>query len=258
MTEALVSVVRSDDGVALVRLQNGKVNSLSSAVLRELRTIADALTVDPPGAVVIAGNDRIFAAGADISEFAGPKEAGVIGGLFLEALNAVAAIPRVVIAAVAGPALGGGCELALACDLRIGSTNAKFGQPEILLGIIPGGGGTQRLARLIGPSRAKDLILSGRQVRAEEALRIGLVDEVVDAAEVETRALELARQFAAGPVLAHAIAKRIIDAGLEGSLSDGLELEQAGFVEVFGTEDARIGVSSFLESGPGKAQFTGR
>jgi len=258
MTEAIVSVERADDGVALVRLQNGKVNSLSSAVLRELHSIAESLTADPPGAVVIAGSDRIFAAGADISEFGGPDEARAIGGLFLDAMNAVAAIPRVVIAAVAGPALGGGCELALACDLRIGSTNAKFGQPEILLGIIPGGGGTQRLTRLIGPSRAKDLILSGRQVRAEEALRMGLVDEIVDAAELEPRALELARQFAAGPVLAHAIAKRVIDAGLEGSLSDGLELEQRGFVEVFATEDARLGVASFLENGPGKAQFTGR
>ena len=258
MTDAPVSLERADDGVAVVRLQNGKVNSLSSDVLRELRTIAESLTVDPPGAVVIAGSDRIFAAGADISEFGGPEEAQVIGGLFLDAMNAVAAIPRVVIAAVAGPALGGGCELALACDLRIASSNAKFGQPEILLGVIPGGGGTQRLARLVGPSRAKDLILSGRQVRADEALRIGLVDEIVEAAELEPRVLGLARQYASGPVLAHAIAKRVIDAGLGGSLSAGLELEQHGFVEVFGTDDARIGVASFLENGPGKAEFTGR
>ncbi|MBJ7308040.1 MAG: enoyl-CoA hydratase/isomerase family protein, partial [Acidimicrobiia bacterium] len=185
-------------------------------------------------------------------------EARAIGRLFLEALNAVAAIPRVVIAAVAGPALGGGCELALACDLRVCSTSAKFGQPEILLGIIPGGGGTQRLARLVGPSRAKDLILSGRQVRAEEALRIGLADEVVEPENLEDRVFELAAAFAAGPVQAHAIAKRVIDLGLEGSLAVGLELEQDAFVEVFATDDARIGVASFLENGPGKAQFTGR
>ena len=138
------------------------------------------------------------------------------------------------------------------------STGAKFGQPEILLGIIPGGGGTQRLARLVGPSRAKDLILSGRQVRADEALRIGLADEVVDPENLESRAFELAAVFAAGPVQAHAIAKRVIDAGLEGSLDVGLELEQDAFVEVFATDDARIGVASFLENGPGKAQFTGR
>jgi enoyl-CoA hydratase/carnithine racemase len=258
MSEQLVAVERRDDGVAVVRLQNGKVNSLSSEVLRQLRSVADSLTVTPPGAVVIAGSDRIFAAGADISEFGGPDEARSIGRLFLEALNAVAAIPRVVIAAVAGPALGGGCELALACDLRVCSTSAKFGQPEILLGIIPGGGGTQRLARLVGPSRAKDIILSGRQVRADEALRIGLADEVVEPEELESRALELAASFASGPVQAHAIAKRVIDHGLEGSLSDGLALEQDGFVEVFGTKDARIGVASFLENGPGKAQFTGQ
>ena len=258
MSELLVAVERRDDGVAVVRLQNGKVNSLSSEVLRQLRAAAESLTAAPPGAVVVVGSDRIFAAGADISEFAGSQEARSIGRLFFEALNAVAAIPRVVIAAVAGPALGGGCELALACDLRVCSTSAKFGQPEILLGIIPGGGGTQRLARLVGPSRAKDLILSGRQVRADEALRIGLADEVVEPEELESRALELAAQYAAGPVQAHAIAKRVIDAGLDGSLADGLELEQDGFVEVFGTDDARIGVASFLENGPGKAQFTGR
>jgi enoyl-CoA hydratase len=258
MSEALVGIERRENGVAVLRLQNGKVNSLSSQVLGELRAAAESFTADPPGAVVVFGSDRIFAAGADISEFAGPEEARVIGRLFFDALNAIAAIPRIVIAAVAGPALGGGCELALACDLRVCSTSAKFGQPEILLGIIPGGGGTQRLARLVGPSRAKDLILSGRQVRADEALRIGLADEVVEPEELENRALELAGAFAAGPVQAHAIAKRVIDAGLDGPLEIGLELEQDGFVEVFATEDARIGVASFLANGPGKAQFTGK
>ena len=258
MAGSLISVERRADGVAVVRLQNGKVNSLSSALLRELREVAAGLTVDPPGAVVVTGSDRIFAAGADISEFGGPDEARTIGRLFLEALDAVAAIPRVVIAAVAGPALGGGCELALACDLRVCSTGARFGQPEILLGIVPGGGGTQRLPRLVGPARAKDLILSGRQVRAEEALRIGLVDEIVEPEHLEERALALAASFAAGPLAAQAIAKRVIDAGLEGTLAEGLELEQDAFVEVFATDDARIGVASFLENGPGKAAFTGR
>jgi len=258
MADAFVAVERTDANVAIVRLQNGKVNSLSSAVLRELRSVAERLTEDPPGAVVIFGNERIFAAGADISEFGGPDEAREIGRLFFDALNAVAAIPRVVIAAVTGPALGGGCELALACDLRIASTSAKFGQPEILLGIIPGGGGTQRLARLIGPSRAKDLILSGRQVRADEAFRMGLIDELVEPEQFEDRVLERAEEFAAGPLLAHAIAKRVIDAGLDATLEAGLELEQSGFIDVFGTEDARIGVESFLAHGPGKATFTGR
>jgi enoyl-CoA hydratase len=258
MAETLVALERRDDGVALVRLQNGKVNSLSSAVLGQIESVARDLTADPPGAVVITGSERIFAAGADIAEFAGPDEAREIGGLFLRALEAVAAIPRVTIAAVAGPALGGGCELALACDLRLCADTAKFGQPEILLGIIPGGGGTQRLPRLVGPARAKDLILSGRQVRADEAHRIGLVDEVVPAAELLERALALAATYAAGPRAAHALAKRAIDEGLDQPLAAGLRLEQDLFVEVFATDDAAIGVRSFLEHGPGRATFTGR
>ena len=258
MTDELVTLECGEDGVALVRLRNGKVNALSSEVLVALKKIAEDLTESPAGAVVIAGSDRIFAAGAEIAEFGGPDEALRIGRLFLETLGAVAAIPSVVIAAVNGPALGGGCELALACDLRIAADNAKFGQPEILLGIIPGGGGTQRLARLVGPSRAKDLILTGRQVRADEALAIGLVNEVHPAAEVLGRALALATEFAAGPVAAQRLAKRVIDAGLETTLEAGLELEQDAFVAVFATEDARVGVASFLESGPGRAIFTGR
>jgi enoyl-CoA hydratase len=258
MTEPLVTVERADDGVAVVRLRNGKVNSLSSELLRQLSAVAAGLTADPPGAVVVTGSERIFAAGADISEFGGPAEAREIGTLFLEALNAIAAIPRMVIAAVAGPALGGGCELALACDLRIAAENARFGQPEILLGIIPGGGGTQRLARLVGPAKAKDMILSGRQVRVDEALAIGLVDEVVPTDELEARARTRAAELARGALAAQALAKRAIDDGLDLTLAQGLALEQDLFEEVFATDDAGIGVASFLESGPGKATFTGR
>ena len=254
----LVSTERRDDGVAIVRLDNPKVNALSTALLRQLEAAAGALTADPPGAVVVTGGDRLFAAGADISEFGGPDEARTVGGAFVRALDAVAAIPRCVIAAVSGFALGGGCELALACDLRIASEKAKLGQPEILLGIIPGGGGTQRLARLVGPSRAKELILTGRQVRADEALRIGLVDEVVPHDELHDRALALAGELASGATVAQGLAKRAIDEGLQGTLAAGVELEQELFAEVFATEDARIGVASFLEHGPGKAAFTGR
>jgi len=258
MTEPLVAVERGDDGVALVRLQNGKVNSLSSDLLRQLRAAAEDLTANPPGAVVVTGSERIFAAGADISEFGGAEKGREIGTLFLEALDAVAAIPRMVIAAVSGPALGGGCELALACDLRIAGDTARFGQPEILLGIIPGGGGTQRLARRVGPAKAKDLVLSGRAVRADEALRIGLVDEVVPAAELLDHARARAAELAQGAVAAQALAKRAIDDGLDLSLAEGLALEQDLFEEVFTTDDAAIGVASFLEHGPGKATFTGR
>jgi enoyl-CoA hydratase/carnithine racemase len=258
MADPLVSLERRPDGVALVRLSNGKVNALSTALLAELRDVADALIADPPGAVVVAGGERAFAAGADISEFGGPEEATRIGGLFRDALGAVAAIPRFTIAAVNGVALGGGCELALACDWRIAAGTARFGQPEILLGIIPGGGGTQRLPRLVGPARAKELILSGRQVKAEEALRIGLVDEVVPAEEVLDRALAKAADMAGGAVVAQGLAKQAVDEGIETTLAWGLDREQELFVEVFGTDDARIGVASFLEHGPGKATFTGR
>ena len=254
----LVHTERRSDGVAVIRLDNPKVNALSTTLLAQLEAAAVALTDDPPGAVVVTGGDRLFAAGADISEFGGPDDARTVGGAFVRALDAVAAIPRCVIAAVSGFALGGGCELALACDLRIASQRAKFGQPEILLGIIPGGGGTQRLARLVGPARAKNLILTGRQVAADEALRIGLVDEVVAPDELHDRAYALAAELAAGAVVAQGLAKRAIDAGLQVDLEAGLAIEQELFADVFATDDARIGVASFLEHGPGKATFTGR
>jgi enoyl-CoA hydratase len=254
----LVQVERRDDGVAVVRLDNPKVNALSTTLLGQLEDAAHALTDDPPGAVVVTGGDRVFAAGADISEFGGPAEAHVIGSGFQRALGAVAAIPRCVIAAIGGFALGGGCELALACDLRIASERAKLGQPEVLLGIIPGGGGTQRLARLVGPARAKRMILTGHQVGADEALRIGLVDEVVPPEAVHDRALALAAELAAGAVVAQGLAKRAVDVGLEGSPAAGLTLELELFGKVFDTEDARIGVASFLEHGPGAAAFVGR
>jgi enoyl-CoA hydratase len=253
----LVSVERHGDGVAVIRIEHPKVNAISSEVLRQLKGVVEALNEQLPGAVVVTGGDRIFAAGADITEFGGPDEARAMGALFLDAFNALAALPRPTIASISGFALGGGCELALACDLRIASTKAKLGQPEILLGIIPGGGGTQRLARLVGPSRAKDLIFTGRQVGAEEALAMGLVDRVVAPDELWDATLELARSLAAGPSVALALAKAAIDDGLDRALGAGLDLEQERFVEVFATDDARAGVASFLEHGPGKATFTG-
>lgn len=254
----LVLVDRRDDGVALVTLNNPKVNALSQAVLARLAEVAADLTANPPGAVVITGGDRLFAAGADISEFGGPDEADRIGAGFHRALDAVAAIPRFVIAAVSGYALGGGCELALACDYRIAGERAVFGQPEILLGIVPGGGGTQRLPRLVGPSRAKELMITGRQVKAEEALRIGLADEVVPNEELIDRALAVATEIARGALVAQALVKKAVDDGLSTDLADGLLLERRLFVESFRSDDSRIGVRSFLANGPGKAEFTGR
>jgi len=258
MSDEVVQLERRDDGVAVITLQNGKVNAISSAVVAALADIAAQLADDLPGAVVVTGGDRIFAAGADISEFGGPDEAGPIAADIHAALDALAALPRFVIAAVSGYALGGGCELSLACDYRIAGEKAVFGQPEILLGIIPGGGGTQRLARVVGPSRAKEICITGRQVKADEALRIGLADEVVPNDELHERALALAAECARGAVVAQGLAKQAIDRGLSSSLADGLKIEQELFVDVFRTDDSQIGVKSFLENGPGKAQFTGR
>ncbi|MPY92456.1 MAG: enoyl-CoA hydratase/isomerase family protein [Acidimicrobiia bacterium] len=258
MTGPLVKLERRPDDVAVVTLDHPKVNALSTTLLSELGDLAEELAADLPGAVVVTGGERVFAAGADISEFAGPDEARRVGACFTRALGGLAALPRVVVAAVAGYALGGGCELAMACDFRVASDRAVFGQPEILLGIIPGAGGTQRLPRLVGAARAKELVFSGRQVQAEEALRIGLADEVVPHEQLHERALALAAQYAAGPLQAIADAKRAIDEGLDGALAAGLRLEQELFASVFGTQDAALGVASFREHGPGKAAFTGR
>ena len=254
--DRFVTIERRDDGVAVLRLDRPKVNALSKALLAQLRDAADELSADPPGAVVITGGDR-FSAGAEISEFGGPIEAREIGALFRDALGAVAAIPRFTIAAVSRVALGGGCELALCADWRIAGENAVLGQPEVLLGIIPGGGGTQRLPRLVGTSRAKEIMITGRQVKADEALRIGLVDEVVPADEVFDRALAKAAEVAKGAVLAHSYIKAAVDEGIETTLAWGVDREQLYFVDVFETDDAGLGVSSFLEHGPGKATFTG-
>ena len=255
--DTVVTLERRDDGIAIITLCNGKVNALSRAVTGQLAAIADELRNDPPKVVIVTGGDRIFAAGADISEFGGPEEAREVTIAIHTALDAIAALPRFVIAEVAGYALGGGCELAMACDYRVASTKAVFGQPEILLGIIPGGGGTQRLRELVGISRAKELCLTGRQVAADEALRIGLADEVVEHEALRDRVLELAGHIAQGATVAQALTKQAIDEGADLSLTDGLRREQDLFVEVFSSEDSQIGVQSFLEHGPGKAEFTG-
>ena len=259
MADDLVLTEPLSDGVLVIRLNNPPMNALSRALLEQLRDAARAAGDDESvKAVVVAGGEKAFAAGADISEFGGQDAARVIARAFRDAFDAVAAIPRPVIAAIRGYALGGGLELACACDLRVAAESARVGQPEILLGIIPGAGGTQRLTRLIGPARAKDLVWSGRQVRADEALAIGIVDRVVPSDEVEHAALHWAAELRKGAVVAMGLAKRAIDQGLGMPLADGLDLERDAFVEVFGTEDADTGVKSFLADGPGKAKFAGR
>jgi len=257
MPETFVTVERQPDNVALIRLDRPKANALSATVLGQLHDAAAALTEDPPGAAVLWGGRRIFAAGADIVELDG-SGAAEVGANFARALGALAAIPRATIAAVNGYALGGGLELALACDFRVCAEDARFGLPEVLLGVMPGGGGTQRLPRLIGSSRAKELILTGRQVRAEEALAIGLVNRAVAPDYVLEAALTWAAELAAGPLVAHARAKSAVDRGLEGTLAQGLAIEQEAFAAVVGTEDAARGIASFNEHGPGKATFVGR
>ncbi len=258
MSDPLVLVDRRADGVVLVRLNRPPLNPLSQALLAEIARVAGELATDSSvKAVVVAGSDRALAAGADIEEFGDADDARRIGAGFRAAFDGLASIPRPVIAAVRGFALGGGLELALACDLRVAADSARLGQPEILLGIIPGAGGTQRLPRLVGPARAKELVWSGRQVRADEALAIGLVDRVVASDDVEDEALSWAASFASGAVVAMGLAKAAVDRGLDGSLAAGLDVEADAFAEVFGTADAAIGVRSFLEHGPGKATFTG-
>ena len=253
----LVLVQRRDDGVAVVTLNNPKVNALSQALLAEVHDVAVALTLDPPGAVVFTGGERLFTAGADISEFGRSEQGARIAEGFHRALDAVAAIPRFVIAAVSGYALGGGCELTMACDYRIASEKAVFGQPEVLLGVVPGGGGTQRLPRLVGVPRAKEL-LTGRQVKADEALRIGLCDEVVPHERLHERAFALAAEVANGARHAQALMKHAIDMGVEMDLATGLAHEKQIFAAVFDTDDAAIGIESFRTHGPDKAAFTGK
>ncbi|MGH8984553.1 MAG: enoyl-CoA hydratase/isomerase family protein, partial [Acidimicrobiia bacterium] len=220
----LVHLDSRDDGVTVVRLDNPPVNALSRALLAEIGAVATAVARDDTvKAVVVTGEGKSFAAGADISEFGDASTAREITNGFRGAFDAVAAMPRPVIAAVNGFALGGGMELALACDLRVAADVTRMGQPEILLGVIPGAGGTQRLPRLVGPARAKELVWSGRQVAADEALTLGLVDRVVPAEELVETALAWASELATGAVAAMGLAKAAIDRGLDGPLGAGLD-----------------------------------
>ncbi len=249
------------DGVGTIRLDRPKMNALDAQMQEEIRAAAQEATErDDVKAVVVYGGERVFAAGADVKEMAQMSYTDMIkrsGGL-TSAFSAVARIPKPVVAAVTGYALGGGCELALCADIRIAADNATLGQPEVLLGIIPGAGGTQRLSRLVGPSRAKDIIFTGRFVKADEALRIGLVDRVVPAEDVYSEALAWAGQFAGAATYAVRAAKEAIDRGLEVDLETGLEIERQQFAALFATQDRSIGMDSFVQNGPGKAQFEGR
>jgi enoyl-CoA hydratase len=258
-----MAVVRLDveDGVGTIRLHRPPMNALNGQVTAELRAVAaEAAAGADVRAVVVYGGEKTFAAGADIREMSAMSYAEILTwvGELNAAFELVARIPKPVVAAVTGYALGGGLELALCADFRVVAEDAKLGQPEILLGVIPGAGGTQRLPRLIGPAKAKDVVFTGRQLRAPEAERIGLADRVVPAGEVYAEALRMARRYADGPAMALAAAKRAIDDGAQMGLSEALRMEVGLFAGLFGTRDRRIGMDSFLERGPGKADFVGR
>ena len=248
------------EGVGTIWLERPKMNALNAQLQDELLVVAQEVDVrDDVAAVVIYGGERVFAAGADVKEMATMPYAEMTrrAHVLQDFTRAVAAIGKPTVSAITGFALGGGCELALATDVRFAADNAKLGQPEILLGIIPGAGGTQRLSRLVGPAKAKDLIFTGRFVDAAEALQIGLVDQVHPADQVYAKAVEWASQFVGGPAMALRAAKSAVDRGLEVDLQTGLEIERMEFAGLFATDDRVAGMTSFVDNGPGKATFTG-
>jgi enoyl-CoA hydratase/carnithine racemase len=250
-----------DGGIGTIRVDRPPMNALDSGIQQGLLDAAhEATRRRDVSAVVVWGGEKVFAAGADIKEFQAMSYTDMVdhGRGLQGCITAIAAIPKPTVAAITGYALGGGMELALGCDFRVCGDNARLGQPEILLGVIPGAGGTQRLPRLIGPSRAKDLIFTGRFVDAAEALQIGLVDRVVAPDDVLSAAREMLQRYVGGPAYALRAAKEAIDRGLEVDIATGLEIERAAFAGLFATEDRAIGMASFVQDGPGKAKFTGR
>jgi len=253
--------VQIDQAIATIRLERPPMNAINSQLQTELAEAAAGLADDEQvRAVVLYGGEKVFAAGADIKEMADASYSATAtrSRRLQDALSAVARIGKPVVAAITGYALGGGLELALCADFRVAGEKSKVGQPEILLGLIPGAGGTQRLPRLVGPARAKDIVFTGRFVGAAEALAIGLVDKVVPDADVYAAARDLVAGYANGPAVALRAAKRAIDDGLDADLHTGLEIERLHFAGLFATEDAGTGMRSFVENGPGKASFTGR
>jgi enoyl-CoA hydratase len=238
------------DGVALVTIDRPEsLNALDFDLLDELAQALATMDGDPAcRAIVLTGaGSRAFAAGADIKELATQTPSSLRAGRRFEVWDRIAAVGLPVIAAVRGYALGGGCELALSCDLIIAGDDAAFGQPEIKIGVIPGAGGTQRLTRAIGQGRAMELILTGRNIRAEEALAVGLVNRVVPAETTVDEALRLAATIATMPPLAVRAAKAAVRAASELPLSAGLALERQAFFDLFDTDDQTEGMAAFSE-----------
>jgi enoyl-CoA hydratase/carnithine racemase len=257
-----VVTLEVEAGIGTIRLARPPMNALDIALQEGIRAVAhEAADRTDVAAVIVYGGEKVFAAGADIKQMQAMSYTAMVdrSAKLQSALTAVAEIPKPTVAAITGYALGGGLELALCCDFRVAGRKAKVGQPEILLGVIPGAGGTQRLARLVGPAKAKDLIYTGRFVDADEALAIGLLDEVVGPEDdVYTAARRRVERYVGGPAYALRAAKEAIDRGLEVDLVSGLEIERMLFSGLFATRDRELGMASFIENGPGKAQFEGR
>jgi enoyl-CoA hydratase/carnithine racemase len=249
-----------DGGIGTIRLDRPPMNALNAEIQHGLiAACREAAERKDVAAVIVWGGEQVFAAGADIKEMETMSYTDMVdhSALLQEFTRALARLPKPTVAAITGYALGGGCEVALACDFRIAADDARLGQPEILLGIIPGAGGTQRLARLVGPSKAKDLVFSGRFVKADEALAIGLVDAVVPAADVYATARSMMGRYVGGPAYALRAAKEAIDRGLELDLESGLEVERTLFAGTFATQDRAVGMRHFVEKGKGPAPFEG-
>jgi enoyl-CoA hydratase/carnithine racemase len=256
------SVVRLErhDAVGVIRIDRPKVNALNVDVVEGLDEVCAQVEADSSiRSVVVYGGERTFSAGADLKEMAegSPDDVRRRVGALQRVCDRIEALNVPTVAAVNGYALGGGCEIAMACDFRFAASGARLGQPEVVVGLIPGAGGTQRLPRLIGLSRAKWMIFTGEFVGAQAAAEWGLVDEVTDADPLG-KALEAAAFYAKGPTLSLGAAKRAINHGLDVALTEGLARELDEFVALFSTEDTRHGLESFEKEGPGKATFHGK
>jgi len=254
----VVLLERPAEGVVLLRINRPEARNALNLEVRKLlaKHLADIGEDTTTRAVVLTGNEKSFAAGADIKEMA---DVGTIEALqrgVHKLWRAIAGCPKPVIAAVNGYALGGGCELAMTCDIIVAGESARFGQPEVLIGIIPGGGGTQRLTRAVGKYKAMKYILTGDQISAKEAFEMGLASEVVPDPEVEGRAIDIARQIAVLPPLAVQLAKEAVLAGMEAPLSSALALEVKSLQILFSSQDQKEGMRAFIEKR--KPKFQGK
>jgi enoyl-CoA hydratase len=245
-------IVETRGKVGIVRLNRPQaLNALNAALIGELTAAIAAFEADAGvGCILVTGSDKAFAAGADIKEMAGKSYMEAFFGDFAAGWDAIARARKPVVAAVAGYALGGGCELAMMCDIVIAAENAKFGQPEINLGVIPGIGGTQRLTRAVGKAKAMDLCLTGRMMDAAEAERAGLVSRVVPPANLMDEAIKVAETIAAKSLPSLMLAKESIDRAFETTLGEGIRFERRVFHSLFATQDQKEGMAAFVEKRP--------